>query len=135
QPSDQGPLWSELWAYLKPQRVQPVGPCFALYHDTEHKERDWDVEVCEQIAIELVPTKRVKVYSLPAVETMACTVHTGSFATITDAYEAILKWMDQNGYRIVGPTREIVLREPQPENSQNDPGTVVEIQYPVEKAG
>jgi DNA-binding transcriptional MerR regulator len=135
QPNDQGPLWSELWAYLKPQHVQPVGPCFSLYHDVEHKERDWDIEVCEQISVELAPIKRVKVYSLPVVETMACTVHTGPFAAIGEAYDGILKWMDQNGYRIVGPSREIVLREPQPENSQNDQNTVVEIQYPVEKTG
>jgi DNA-binding transcriptional MerR regulator len=132
-PPEQGPLWGELWAYLKPQHVQPSGPCFTLYHDTEHKERDWDIEVCEQIADELAPTQRVNVYRLPAVETMACVVHTGPFATIGQAYDAILKWLDGNKYQIVGPGREIVLREPQPENSQNDPGTVVEIQYPVAK--
>jgi DNA-binding transcriptional MerR regulator len=132
-PPEQGPLWGELWAYLKPQHVQPSGPCFTLYHDTEHKDRDWDVEVCEQVAEELAPTQRVKVYRLPAVETMACVVHTGPFATIGQAYDAILKWLDENKYQIVGPGREMVLREPQPENSQNDPGTVVEIQYPVAK--
>ncbi|MBN2115574.1 MAG: MerR family transcriptional regulator, partial [Anaerolineales bacterium] len=135
KPNEQRPLWSELWSYLKPQHVQPSGPCFTLYHDTEYRERDWDVEVCEQINVELAPTQRVNVYSLPSVETMACTVHAGPFVTIGEAYDAILKWMDENKYQIVGPSREIVLREPQPNNSQNDAGTVTEIQYPVEKAG
>lgn len=133
-PPEQGPLWSELWAYLKPQHVQPSGPCFTLYHDTEHKERDWDVEVCEQINVELAPTSRIKVYNLPKVEAMACTIHNGPFTTVGQAYDAILKWMDENKYRIVGPSREIVLREPQPEGNQKDPNTVVEIQYPVEKS-
>ena len=62
-------------------------------------------------------------------------IHAGSFVTIGEAYDAILKWMDENGYQIVGPGREIYLREPQPENNQNDPDTVSEIQFPVEKAG
>lgn len=134
-PPEQGPLWGELGTYLTQQRVQPVGPCFTLYHDEDHKDRDWDVEVCEQISADLAASQRVKVYSLPGFETMACVVHTGSFATIGEAYDAILKWMDENKYQIIGPCREVVLREPQPENSQNDPGTVVEIQFPVQKAG
>lgn len=134
-PPEQGPLWGELGTYLTQQRVQPVGPCFTLYHDEDHKDRDWDVEVCEQISADLAASKRVKVYSLSGFETMACVVHTGSFATIGEAYDAILKWMDDNKYQIIGPCREVVLREPQPENSQNDPGTVVEIQFPVQKVG
>jgi DNA-binding transcriptional MerR regulator len=134
-PSEQGPLWAELGNYLTQQHVQTVGPCFTLYHDEEHKDRDWDVEVCEQINADLAATKRVNVYSLPGFATMACVVHTGSFATIGESYDVILKWMDENKYQIVGPCREIVLREPQPQNGQTDPGTVVEIQFPVEKIG
>jgi len=134
-PPEQGPLWQELGSYMARQHVQPVGPCFTLYHDEDHKDRDWDVEVCEQISAELAATKRVNVYSLPGFDTMACVVHAGSFATIGEAYDAILKWVDENKYQVVGPAREIVLREPQPQNSQTDPGTVVELQFPVEKVG
>jgi DNA-binding transcriptional MerR regulator len=135
RPDQQGPLWGELWEYLGPQRVQPSGPCFALYHDEDHKEHDWDVEVCEQVNVDLAPAKRIKVYDLPAVETMACVVHAGPFVTIGEAYDAIAKWIDQHGYQIVGPVRELYLRQPQPEGNQNDPGTVSEIQFPVAKAG
>jgi effector-binding domain-containing protein len=134
-PPEQGPLWAELGSYLTQQHVRPSGPCFSLYHDKEYKERDWDIEVCEQIAEDLPATKQVKVHNLPGVETMACVIHTGPFATIGESYNAILKWLDENKYQIVGPCREIVLREPKPENSQNDSDTVVEIQYPVAKAG
>ncbi len=134
-PPEQGPLWQELGTYLGQQRVQPVGPCFTLYHDEDHKDRDWDVEVCEQISAELAATKRVKVYSLPGFETMACVVHAGPFVTIGEAYDAILKWVDEHKYQIVGPGREIYLRTSQPDGNQNDPDTVSEIQFPVEKVG
>jgi DNA-binding transcriptional MerR regulator len=133
RPPDQRALWGQLEGYLAKQQVRPSGPCFALYHDEEHKDRDWDIEVCEQITEDLSSTKQVQVHSLPAVETMACVVHTGPFATIGESYDVILKWVDENKYQIVGPCREVVLREPKPENSQNDPNTVVEIQFPVEK--
>jgi effector-binding domain-containing protein len=59
-------------------------------------------------------------------------VHHGPFITIGEAYEALIKWIGENGYHVVGPGREVYLREAEKGN-QNDPGTVTEIQFPVEK--
>jgi effector-binding domain-containing protein len=132
-PPEQGMLWEELEGYLAAERVRPVGACFTLYHDDEFKERDWDLEVCEPIDTEPGGTQRVKVWSLPAAEALACTIHHGPFVTIGEAYNAIGKWITDNGYRIVGPCREIYL-EPSNNGSQTDPNTVTEIQFPVEKA-
>lgn len=130
-PPEQGGLWGELEGYLAMQRVRPVGACFTLYHDDEFKERDWDLEVCEPIADDISESKRVKVRTLPA-STMACTMHNGPFVTISEAYNAIGKWITDNGYRITGPCREVYLR-PSKNGSQTDPDTVTEIQFPVEK--
>ena len=133
-PPDQRSLWDELMGYLKQKDASMIGLPMALYHDREFKERDWDIEVCMPIIDEMTPDKRVKVHNLPAVETMACVVHTGPFATIGEAYDAIAKWIDENGYRIVGPGRELNLRLPEQLGDQNDPNTVNEIQFPMEKA-
>ena len=133
-PPDQRSLWDELMGYLNQQGARMIGPPMAIYHDKEFKERDWDIEVSMPITDEITPNKSVKVHNLPAVETMACVVHTGPFATIGEAYDAIAKWVDQNGYHIVGPGREINLRLPERLGDQNDPNTVNEIQFPVEKA-
>ena len=131
-PPEQGGLWQELEEYLAKQRVKPTGACLTLYHDDEYKERDWDVEVCEPIDAELGETQRVKVQTLPAVKTLACTIHNGPFVTIGEAYNAIGKWITDNSYRIVGPCREIYLHS-KGDGNQNDPDTVTEIQFPVEK--
>lgn len=131
-PPEQGPLWVELKDYLEMRQIRPNGVCFTLYHDEGFKERECDVEVCEPIDGDLTETERVKVHSLP-VTTMACTVHNGPFVTIGESYNAIGKWMDANGYRIVGPCREVYLN-PAKNASQTDPNTVTELQFPVEKA-
>lgn len=131
-PPDQGSMWGELGRYLASQRVRAEGVCFSLYHDDEYKERDWDIEVCEPISVELKATNRIMVKTLPAVEKMACTIHKGPYVTIGEAYNAILKWIDANGYHITGPCREIYLT-PSRDGAQDDPRTVTEIQYPVEK--
>jgi hypothetical protein len=53
--------------------------------------------------------------------------------TLIEAHEAILKWVEANGYRIVGPSRELYLYNSMPIH-HNDPSYVTEIQFPVEKA-
>jgi DNA-binding transcriptional MerR regulator len=131
-PPDQGPLWEELGGYLTMNHIRPNGACFTLYYDDEFKERDWDLEVCEQIDVDLGESRRIKVRTLPAVDSLACTIHHGPFVTIGDAYNALGQWITDNGYRITGPCREVYLR-PQENGSQTDPETVTEIQFPVEK--
>ena len=110
-----------------------VGPPTAIYHDPEFKERDWDIEVCMPIEGALTSGERVKVSTLPGFDTVACVVHTGPFTTIGQAYDALAKWIDERGYRIAGPGRELSLRVAEPPSNQNDPLTVNEIQFPVEK--
>jgi DNA-binding transcriptional MerR regulator len=131
-PPDQGRLWDELMGHLAHHKVQLAGPCLSLYYDEEYKEVDWDIEVCQPIEGEAPETERVRVRELPGVETMACVVHHGPFTTIGEAYEALLKWTGENGYRIVSPGREVYLRSS--EGNQTDPDALTEIQYPVEKA-
>lgn len=137
-PPEQGTLWNELSRYLAMQRVRSTGaPCLTLYYDEEYKERDWDLEVCEPIDAGLPESQRVKTRTLPAVETMACTLHHGPFVTLNEAYQAIGKWINANGYRICGPIREVYIRSAEDASggaSQTDPNTVTEIQFPVEKA-
>ena len=132
-PPDQRSLWDELITYLNGQSAKMIGPPMAIYHDKEFKERDWDIEVVMPIVDELVSTNGVKVYDLPSFEKMACVVHKGPFATIGEAYDALAKWIDQNGYQIVGPGRELNLRLPDKLGDQHDPNTVNEIQFSVEK--
>ena len=130
--NQQGALWGELEAYLAQNKVTPAGPCLTLYHDTEYKDHDVDAEVCEPVAAALPGTPRVKVYDLPPIETMACVVHHGPFNALSQAYNALMKWIETNGYRIVGPDREIYVQAAEPVR-QDDPSYVTEIQMPVEK--
>ena len=83
---------------------------------------------------EMQPWGRVKIGSLPAVENMACIVHAGPFATLSQAYDALGKWIGENGYQVIGPARELNLRLPETPGDQHDPNTLNEIQFPVEKA-
>jgi len=128
----QGSLWGELDAYLKERGAQWMGPPLTVYHDTEYREHDVDVEVCAPIAPSVSGSARVVTKNLAAVETMACLVHQGSYAQgFNEPYGALMSWIEVNGYRIAGPNREIYL---QGGDDPNDKSYVTEIQFPVEKA-
>ena len=127
----QGELWNELEAYLAQQNVRPVAPCLTIDHNDGYKERDVDLEVCEVIDTALAETAHVRVYGLPPIEQMACTVHHGPFNQLSNGYQALMRWADTNGYRFCGPSREVYL---QVGSSGDDATNIAEIQIPVEKA-
>jgi effector-binding domain-containing protein len=133
-PPDQGMLWGELMEHFGRQPgTRMIGPPMAVYHDREFKERDWDIEVCMPILDPMTAQQRLKVYEMSGFEAAACVVHAGPFLTINEAYDAVAKWIDANGYQVTGPWREVNLRPPDPPGDQNDPNTVTEIQFPVQK--
>ena len=127
----QGELWGELGAYLAQHNIKPVAPCLTIDHNEGYKERDVDLEVCEVIDAPLAETSRVRVYDLPAVEQMACTVHHGPFPQLSQGYQALMQWAETNGYRFIGSSREVYL---QVSETGDESTNVAEIQIPVEKA-
>jgi effector-binding domain-containing protein len=63
---------------------------------------------------------------------MASVIHKGAYNQFSQAYEALGRWIEANGYTIVGPNREIYLECSQPVR-QDDDSYVTEIQFPVAK--
>jgi effector-binding domain-containing protein len=127
---EQGQLWDQLESFLTQKNIKPEGPCLTLYYSDPP---EIDAQVCEPVSSPFQEDQKVAQHMLPGVATMATVVHKGPFLTIGEAYTAMLKWIEANGYRITGPTREVYLK-PADNGNQTDPETVTEIQFPVEKA-
>jgi effector-binding domain-containing protein len=126
---EQGHLWDELESFLYRHQIKPEGPCFTIYYSDEP---NIDTEVCEPVSSAIPEDSKVNQHMLTDVDTMATVVHKGPFISIGEAYTAIIKWIEANGYQINGPAREIYLR-PADNGSQTDSETVTEIQFPVAK--
>ena len=123
-------LFDQVMGYISQHGATPVGPGITLYYDTEYCERDISVGACMSFEGSLNDGEQVKVGELPAVETMASVIHHGSFSTMGQAYNAISKWIETNGYHISGPTRELNIEY---ERGGDQSKFVTEIQFPVEK--
>ena len=57
-------------------------------------------------------------------------MHHGAFASIGQAYQAVVSWIENNGYHITGPRREIYLPY---ERGGDQKNYVTEVQFPVSK--
>ena len=126
-------LWAELLEYCEKNNVQIAGTALAIYRSVGARQRDWDIEVCIPVDADYSPSGDVKISILPAIEVMACTIHTGPFHTVQKAYTALNEWVEKNGYHITGPTRELNLRLPNIPSNQDDSDAVNEIQFPIGK--
>ena len=127
-------LFGELHAYLRTQHVAPdlTGPYLAIYYDTEYHDRGIDAEAAVPLPKSLPASSRTIVHELPGVETMACAVSQGGPQSemLPEARNALMAWIEANGYRVVGPNRDMYLegREPGPATD-----TVTEVQFPVQR--
>ncbi|MGF1482156.1 MAG: GyrI-like domain-containing protein [Cyanophyceae cyanobacterium] len=123
-------LFDEAYNYVARQGANCAGGGISIYHDTKLRDRHIPVEAAAPIETTIAGNERVWVYELPGVETMACVVHRGSFATLGQAYNALLEWIGKNGYAVAGANREIYLQY----ERDGDPSQyVTEVQFPVER--
>jgi predicted transcriptional regulator YdeE len=106
-------------------------PRIAIYYDEGGSEQGIDAEAAVPIAARLHVEPPAVMHNLPAVEAVACVVHHGAYDALGEAYGAAMAWIEDNGYCISGPTREVYLREPRPWPGPSP--CVIDVQFPVER--
>ncbi len=126
-------LWKELSSFATQNQIFVSNDTFAIYHDTEYKEQNVDVELC---ALVKKIGKNIGEFTYRITEpipTMACTMVYGEFSNIAGAYLAFAEWLQKNNqYRMIGENRQIVHRGPW--NECDPKKYLIEIQIPLENA-
>jgi GyrI-like small molecule binding protein len=98
----------------------------AIWHDCGRKTID-----CEAFWVVSRPTAGTAVSELAPVR-VASIVHRGDDATIASSYEALRRWIKDNGFTVAGPTREIYIATSDPARAA---GTLTEVQFPIAENG
>lgn len=135
---DVGMLFKEVYDGIGVHVPDALGPSpgqggqtAVLWYDMEYRESDFDGAAVFFLRCPVPNNGRMRVHELPE-SMMACTIHHGSYDTIGEAHEAVVRWIEDNNYRIAGADREVYLYN-KPPIRRDDPSYVTEIQYPVEK--
>lgn len=131
--NDQVPVYLDsaymaVYEYIHQQGAKKIGPAFTVWHSPADVYVNEDVEAVLPIDRALPGTEVVKVYELPQTQ-VASVVHHGDFSDFQQGHIALMKWIEDNGYRIAGPYREIYIHH----DHQNLSDSTTEIQFPVEK--
>lgn len=133
-PDHVGHLLGESYTAMIANGLDGAAPPYTIYHDEEFKPADMDIEIAIPVAasvktsVALNGGRTLALRQQPALSSAAGVIHRGSYDTLEASYSAIGRWIEENGYRIVGPPREVYLTAP-----DSPEGPITEIQYPVEK--
>ena len=122
----------ELW--LRANNLT-VGPAMTIYYNEGFTQENIDTE-CSFITSDTVAITThdgsIEVRQIEAVPLMASTIVTEDFyrkpGGLLPAYNALAQWIEENGYRIAGPPRELFY------GSVENEDLTAEVQFPVEKA-
>jgi DNA-binding transcriptional MerR regulator len=110
-------------------------PVTAVFHDPGYDFTDIDVELAIAVqtgyrpALRLADDCPLTVGELPGVELLAATIHRGRWLSLAKGYMSLGRWIQVNGYQIVGPSREIFHHI----GPDADETTITEMQFPVMK--
>lgn len=122
-------LWREIRTYLRSNGVAWTYPNLAIWQEIEYQEENILAEATTPYQGKLPGTDRIRVKTLPALETVVSTIHQGDYEEIPRTYEALIRWNETNGYRVSGPIREVYIHY----ERDNLAANITEIQLPVLK--
>lgn len=105
-----GSVYGSIAAYLEANRQFPAGPPFAAYYNMDMQ--DLDVEIGFPIASPLPGNDDLHPGEIPGGRYAIC-IHVGSYDQIAPAYQALTKWVEENGETPTGVAYEYYLNDPQ----------------------
>ncbi|WP_406138991.1 MerR family transcriptional regulator [Streptomyces anulatus] len=125
-----GPLYDRLLPLLEGAGLRPTGPGIARYEDAPGGGGAIVVHAGVTVSAPVGPVgdTEVRVVELPPFEA-ATIVHRGAMDDVLSTTHTLARWLDANGYRSTGYSREVNLECPPDQGSW-----VTELQEPVAKA-
>jgi effector-binding domain-containing protein len=99
-------MFNEVYTWIETQGIKPDGPPLSIYYNHEYTEQDIDVETAADRKTAATARETDRQLCQRTVRADGDHLHSGWLDHILEAYAAIGKWIQANGYRIVGPCRE-----------------------------
>jgi len=108
----------KVYEFAEGRGIHIQGPPIFVCHEktTEevmkaYKTGNADVEIVWPITGRIEDTEEIKCYELPGGK-MAKIVHKGPYEDCGPTYEKLFAWIEANGKKLAGPTREAYLNDP-----------------------
>ena len=124
---DAGKHFPDIYKALK---GQSSGSPFFCYYNKEFSETA-DIELCVPVS-ERKELRGIIIKELPRIKAV-CTVHTGSYETIRNAYQALTKYISEKNLETDIPAREVYIKGPGMFFKGNPDKYITEIIIPLKE--
>ena len=108
-PQELGKAYNSIIAYLGEQGEQPSDAAFAAYYNMDMEKLE--VEMGFPVAKELAGKGEINASQVPAGKKATC-MYQGAYQEMGPTYEAMAKWMKDNGHRPTGVVYEFYYNSP-----------------------
>ena len=126
----EGLLWKEMSDFANKNDIPISDNTFSIYHDTDYREKDVDIEICAHVAQMGADSSGFTYRHTEPVPIMAFTMVYGSFENIAGAYLNFAGWLQEHSKYSMGErSRQIVHRGPW--NEENPDKYLTELQIPL----
>jgi DNA-binding transcriptional MerR regulator/effector-binding domain-containing protein len=105
------------------------GPAFLLHYDDEYRENDANFEACFPVR-QRKDVDGIDVRELPR-GTCISLVHKGPYDDLGRSYAKVFDYLNEKGYEVEMPTREVYLKGPGMIFKGNPKRYLTEIQFPL----
>lgn len=118
--------FGELCAGLEKNRLKPVGPFLAVYHDEDFNPESADIEVGAMVSAD-------KGGNIRKLDPGLCcfATHVGPYDDFTSCYTALTEWIEKEGYAVSGPPFELYVKGCESNAAPSE--YVTEIYFPIRK--
>ena len=104
--------------------------CYISYLDGEYKDTDIKIRYAQAVEREGKETDQIKFMKTNAI-TAVCIYHKEAYENLRNSYNLVLKYIEENGYKIIDNVRECYIDGCW--NKEDVEDYLTEIQFPVEK--
>ena len=122
-----GQAYGSIAHYVGELGGQFAGPPYVAYYNDDME--DLDIEIGLPVARELPARGEIKARETPGGRVATC-VHVGPYSDIEPAYEALARWVDENGYEPSGVAYEFYLNDPEETPPEE---LMTEIMFPLKQ--
>ena len=118
------PYFSKLYQKIAKENLTLIGEPMAIYHSPDYDPLHNDTEFA--LAVEEYATgTRDFPGSLCAKSTL-----NGNYSGLTEVYAKLMKWIEENRYKIIAPPYEVYLNDPYTTNPNEN---ITEVYFPIKK--
>ena len=132
---DMAVMIPKVFEFAAAQNIRIVGPPVSICHEMSaeeavkaNEEGNADVDIAVPVSGKITGTDDIKCYELAGGK-MAKIIHKGPYQDCAATYGKLFAWLQENGKKMNGPTREVYLNDPREVPPEE---ILTEIYAPVE---